>query len=388
MTAAVSHCCRESGVSMIGNVSTRNALMAHRSKMTIKDVARKAGCGIATASRVLNKSGPASADVRERVENAARSLGFEFNATGRALQSNRTMTIGCLVPSIANPVFAEAVQGVQEALSGTGYQLLISSSNYDKDADNDAISMLLAKQVEGLIVTMVAPDRSPGLKLARQRGVPVTLMFHDAIGDVPTANVDNFEAAREVAHRFNDLGHRRTAFLALRFATSDRSRNRYAGFHAACRAQGMPDPALIELTEAEGTSPELLAEILASLDGVTAIFASNDFLAIAVQKAARLIGKSVPQDFSVVGFDGIEIGRLLDVPLATIETAPEAMGREAARILLDLIGGKAAVRTRPLPFHFRAGATLGRPRTESRDDDQVAPWPPSVHSLKSNLKQG
>ena len=120
--------------------------MDRRQKVTIKDVARKAGCGIATASRVLNKSGPASAEVRERVEMAARELGFSFSALGRALQGGRSMTIGCLVPSLANPVFAEAVQGVQETLKGTGYQLLIASSNYDGEADNEAIATLAAKE--------------------------------------------------------------------------------------------------------------------------------------------------------------------------------------------------------------------------------------------------
>lgn len=357
-------------------------------KITIKDVAREAGCGIATASRVLNKSGPASAEIRERVELAARELGFSFSSIGRALQGGRSMTIGCLVPSLANPVFAEAVQGAQEALRGTGYQLLISSSNYDGDADNKAIMTLLAKEIDGLIVTMVAPERSEALKTARQRGVPVSLMFHDAVEGFPTVHVDNFEAAREVARRFSDLGHRNTAFLSLRFSSSDRSRNRYAGFHAECRDRGLPDPALIELSETEANTPEVLAEILASLDGLTAVFASNDFLAIAVQKAARLMGKSVPRDLSVVGFDGIEIGRLLDVPLATVETAPEAMGRQAALTVLGLMQGKAAVQAPPLPFHFRAGATLARPRMESRDDDQVAPWPPSVPSIKTKLKQG
>ncbi|PIE11153.1 MAG: LacI family transcriptional regulator [Rhodobacterales bacterium] len=359
-----------------------------RQKITIKDVAREAGCGIATASRVLNKSGPASADVRERVEKAARDLGFSFSAIGRALQGGRSMTIGCLVPSLANPVFAEAVQGVQEALKGAGYQLLIASSNYDGDVDNEAIATLVAKEVDGLIATMVAPERSPALKQARARGVPVSLMFHDPLDGFLTAYVDNFDAAREVARRFADLGHQKTAFLSLRFSSSDRSRNRYAGFHAECRARGLPDPALIELSEAEANTPEVLAETLASLDGLTAIFASNDFLAIAVQKAARLMGKSVPQDLSVVGFDGIEIGRLLDVPLATIETKPDVMGRQAAQTLLDLMQGRASTQRPPLPFDFRAGATLARPCMESCDDDQVAPWPPSVHSLKTDLKQG
>ncbi|MFD0858972.1 LacI family DNA-binding transcriptional regulator [Roseovarius aquimarinus] len=362
--------------------------MDARQKITIKDVARRAGCGIATASRVLNRSGPASAEVRARVESAADALGFSFSAMGRALQGGRSMTIGCLVPSLANPVFAEAVQGVQEALSGSGYQLLIASSNYDGEADNDAIATLVAKEVDGVIVTMVAPEKSAALSDARGRGLPVSLMFHDPIDGFVTAHVDNFTAAREVARRFADLGHRHTAFLSLRFSSSDRSRNRYAGFRAECAARGLPDPVLIELGELEADRPELLADSFASLKDVTALFASNDFLAIAVQKAARLMGKSVPQDLSVVGFDGIEIGRLLELPLATIETAPHAMGRQAAQTLLEMLQGKACVQRPPLPFDFRAGATLARPRAESRDDDQGTAWPPSVPSLKIAQKQG
>lgn len=362
--------------------------MPNKANITLKDVARKAGCGIATASRVLNKSGPASADVRERVEKAARDLGFSFSAIGRALQSSRSMTIGCVVPSLANPVFAEAVQGVQEEMSRLGYQLLISSSNYDVEADNDAISTLVAKEVDGLIVTMVTPERSAALDLAKQRDIPVSLMFHDPIDGFVTAYVDNFEAARDVARRFAELGHRRTAFLSLRFSTSDRSRNRYAGFHAECRARGMPDPTLIEVAEAEANAPEKLAKTLGSCPGLTAVFASNDYLGIAVQKAARVLGWRVPNDLSVVGFDGIEIGKLLDTPLTTVETAPDSMGRQAARTLFDLMQGAAPRQLPPLPFTFRTGATLARPGGEKHDDGRDAAQPPSVPSLKSNLKQG
>lgn len=362
--------------------------MPPKAKVTIKDVALKAGCGIATASRVLNNSGPTSAEVRERVNRAALDLGFSFSAIGRALQSSKSMTVGCLVPSLANPVFAEAVQGVQNELVGTNYQLLISSSNYDDKADDDAISTLVSKEVDGLIVTMVAPERSPALKLAHQRGIPASLMFHDPIEGFATSYVDNFEAARDVAQRFSEYGHRRTGFLALRLATSDRSRNRYAGFHAECRARGMPDPVLIELSETDANRPEKLTAILAAHPDLTAIFASNDFLAIAVQKAARLLGWIVPRDLSVVGFDGIEIGKLLDVPLTTIETMPEKMGRQAAKSLLTAMQGGVLEQLPPLPFRFRAGATLAAPRAKSRDDGRVAAQPPSVPLIKTILKQG
>jgi DNA-binding LacI/PurR family transcriptional regulator len=345
---------------------------------TIKDVARVAGCGIATASRVLNKSGPASTEMRERVERAARDLGFSFNAAGRALQSRKSMTIGCLVPSLANPVFAEAVQGVQSELLGSGYQILISCSNYDDAADNAAITNLLENSVDGIIATMVAPDRSPALIQAKQRGIPVSLMFHDPLAGMVTTYVDNFVAAGEVARRFATFGHRRVGFLALRFSTSDRSRNRYAGFHAQCRASGLPDPSLIEISEDEARHPERLAAKLARYRDITALFASNDFLAIAVQKAARHLGWQVPQDLSVVGFDGIEVGRLLETPLTTIETSPEAMGQRAAQSLLCALQGLGLTQQPPLPFSFREGETLAAPNPKRTDDDRVAAQPSSV----------
>lgn len=359
-----------------------------KSKTTIKDVARAAGCGIATASRVLNRSGPASPDTRARVEQAARDLGFSFSAAGRALRSSRSMTVGCLVPSLANPVFADAVQGVQQALAGEGYQVLIASSDYDHDGDNEALSTLIDKDVDALIVTMVAPERSAALRRAAERGVPVCLMFHDPVAGYPSAYVDNFEAAREVARRFAALGHQRTAFVALRFASSDRSRNRYAGFADECARLGLAAPALIELSARDAARPDVLAAELARHPALTAVFASNDFLAIALQRAAPLLGWQVPDDLSVVGFDGIAIGRLLDRPLATVETAPDQMGRLAAGHVLQMMQGDAPSVPAPLPATFRAGATLAAPRAESRDDDQVAPRSPSVLSFKRDLKQG
>ncbi|MEM5500440.1 LacI family DNA-binding transcriptional regulator [Ahrensia kielensis] len=357
-------------------------------KITIKDVAREAGCGVATASRVLNNSGPASAQVREKVEKAAHDLGFSFSAIGRALQSNKSMTVGCIVPSLVNPVFAEAVQGVQSVLLGSGYQLLIASSNYEAKADEELIENLLSKGVDGLLATVASPSLSNALKLAKTRNIPISLMFHDPLDGFSTAYVDNFEAAREVARQFAHYQHRKTGFLTLRFSSSDRSRNRYAGFHAECKALGLNDPILIELSEADANMPQKLALVLEGYSDLTAIFASNDFLAIAIQKAMRLLNKRVPHDLSVIGFDGIEIGRLLEVPLATIETDPDKMGQQAAKTLLKKIQGEVGEQQPSLPFKFRTGATIAPPRANSHDDDQVAPRSPSIHLTKRLLNKG
>jgi len=345
-----------------------------RHSITIKDVAREAGCGVATASRVLNASGPASAEMTQRVRRAAQDLGFSFSAIGRALQSRRSMTVGCLVPSLANPVFAEAMQGVQDCLRAAGYQPLVCASNYDEAVDEDILRTLLACQVDGLIVTMASPSRSVALGTA---SVPVSLMFHDPLPGHTTAYVDNVAAAREVAHQFIAHGHRRLGFVALRFAESDRSRSRYAGFMDECRAANLPDPILIEM-EDRARCPHRVAEVLRAYPGLTGLFASNDFLALAVQNAAGLLGRDVPRDLSVIGFDGIGIGRLLATPLSTIETDAGAMGRQAAKTLLNTMQGGEPIQPPPLPFVFRAGATLAA-APEKMDDGRAATLQPSDH---------
>ena len=331
--------------------------------VTIKDVARLAGCGIATVSRVLNETGPASADTREKVLKAARTLQFQFSDIGRSLQSSTTRTIGCVVPSLANPVFADAVQGLQDVLQGAGYQLLLACSNYDSDQETKAIQTLLTKQVDGLVLTVSDAASSEGLQIVRQRDIPCCLMFNEAVDHVPSASIDNFAAAKMVADAFAEAGHQETGFLALRFKTSDRARRRFEGFADACEKHGMSPPALLQIDEDDGDLSALLSRLLSENTKLSGLFASNDFLALAAINAARSLGRNVPQDLSVVGFDGIALGQMVQPSLATVESNPNLMGSDAAQIVLSAVNAQAM----PSPqdprssFRFRPG-------------DSLAPW--------------
>lgn len=337
------------------------ATMSAQRKITIRDVAALAGCGIATASRVLNNSGPASEDVRRRVEAAAKELDFSFNGVGRALRSRKSRTIGCLVPSLANPVFADAVQGVQQELQADGYQLLLTCSSYDAGEDERAIRMLMEKQVEGLILTVTDALKVQALQHLQRSGLPCWLMFNPPAEGFASAYIDNRAAAARVARAFAEAGHRKAAFLALRLGSSDRSRQRLQGFFEGCADCGMAVPAVMEIDEAAADLPERLGQLLAAQPDITGLFASNDFLALAAIRAARQIGRSVPENLSVVGFDGIAIGRMFDPSLATIETSPGSLGRRAASGVLCLLAGGQAPEAGPLPFHFRPGGSLRAP---------------------------
>lgn len=330
-----------------------------RYQVTIKDVAQRANCGVATVSRVLNDSGSASPAMRERVERAARELNFTFSALGRALQSRTSGLVGCLAPSLANPVFAEAIQGAQEELSAAGYQVLLMSSNYNIDEDDRAIRALLASDVEGLILTVADLHRVQALDQVRERRLPCVLQFHTESAGFVSAHTDHAEASKCVALEFARCGHRYTGFLALRFRHSDRSRERYTAFHDQACQLGLPAPVLLEIDEHEVALAVRLRGLLEAHPQLTALFASNDYLALALLRAARSIGRRIPDDLSVVGYDGIDTGQLIEPPLTTIATNPDAIGRKAARALLSAISGIPTSLLAPLPFTFRSGGTLG-----------------------------
>ena len=351
---------------------------------TIKDVAQRAGCGIATVSRVLNGQGSSSEQTRSKVLAAAEALGFEFNDLGRSLQSNSTRTIGCIVPSLANPVFAEVVQAAQAEANRAGYQLILACSDYDGGLETKAIRTLLAKQVDGLIVTVGDARTSEGLELIRAKRTPCCLVYNtppdNGPGDGFAAwTVDNRGAADAVAEGFARQGHSCTGFLALEFGRSDRSRERYEGFVAACARLGMAHPVLLEIEEQEGRLLQLLGAMLAEHRGITGIFASNDYLALAAMKAARDLGMQVPADLSIVGFDGISTGLMGEPNLSTVVTDPKAMGRGAAQTVLARLAGLEPP-GRPDPAHtfsFRQGGSLGPPSAGKSDGGEAATSPPS-----------
>lgn len=357
-----------------------------RQPATIKDVALRAGCGVATVSRVLNGTGPASADMRQRVLAAVEALDFQFSEVGRSLQSSTTRTIGCVVPSIANPVYADAVQGAQDVFLGAGYQTLLVCTNYSPEIEIQAIRTLIAKQVDGIVLTVSDAETSEGLSLIESRQVPHCLLFNTAPANHASWSVDDHAAAGVVADAFARNNHAHTGFLALKFQSSDRARQRYEGFVEGCTRNGMTPPALMEIDEDSHNLTDLLRAFLAENPDITGIFASNDFLALATIRSARALALDVPGDLSIVGFDGIEVGSMVEPTLATIVTDPKSMGAGASKTVLAVIDGGPAPET-PAPdntFSFREGSSLAPLDAESKDDGKVAAFPPSDDPTRKN----
>lgn len=359
-----------------------------RQAATIKDVGQRAGCGVATASRVLNNTGPASAKMRERVLAAAEALDFQFSEVGRSLQSSTTRTIGCVVPSIENPVYADAVQGAQAVFMNAGYQMLLTCTNYSADAEIHAVRTLIAKQVDGMLLTVGDAQNSEGLNLIRRRQLPHSLLFNAAPAGQTSWSVDDHAAAASVADAFAKNNHVHTGFLALNFLSSDRARRRFEGFAERCMQNGMTPPALLEVDDDGLDLTAHLHGFLEDHPELTGIFASNDFLAFAVIRSARKLSIDVPRDLSIVGFDGIKVGQMVEPSLATIATTPRVLGTGAGKTVLSMIDGSAPpnVPQKEQTFSFRAGGSLAPLTAEREDDGKVAAFPPSNDLTRKTAK--
>lgn len=337
-----------------------------RAVPNIRNVAERAGVSISTVSRVLNDSGPASIKTREAVLRAISETGFRPNTIGRKLKTAKSRTVGVLVPSLKNPIFADAVQGIERAAEQNGYSILLTSSNYAPEKEVEAVEVFLSNRVEGLIVTVADEVSSPALDLLRREGVPFVLVFNPALDPGPSAiTIDNRAAARAIVTELIALGHRRIAMIAGRFDASDRSGLRRAGYENALRAHGLIPGPVVEVNFDVLDLGDHCAELCRCADGPTALFCSTDMLAIAVIRGLATIGLRVPRDISVAGFDGITVGECIAPSLATIVQPAEEMGAQALEHLLARVNGNAPALHLTLPYRLRPGESWGPPRSAS-----------------------
>lgn len=217
-------------------------------RSTIKAVAERAGCSVSTVSRVINGSGPASADVRARVEAAVADLGFRPSALGANFRAHRNRAIGVVVPSYTNPVFAASIAGLEKVARAERRQLLTASTNYNPAREGDVVEELISQRVDGLALTVANAEGNAVLDLLEREGVPFVLLYNQPEDRRrPAVSVDNRAATAELTRRLIELGHRRIAYIAGRFRTTDRSRLRFEGCQAALAEAGLPAPQLIEL---------------------------------------------------------------------------------------------------------------------------------------------
>lgn len=321
-------------------------------KVKLQDVARHAGVSAATVSRAMAQPELLSPETLARVQLSAAHLGYVPDGAARALASGRSMTMGAVVPTLDSTVFARALQSMQVTLSRQGYQLLIASHDYNAAAEAEAIRTLLTRGVDGLMLVGAQRPKTTW-ELLRVANVAVVLTWcgNDQFDSVV---VNNEKAGYVAAQHLIELGHKRIGAVVGARQFNDRQAARLAGMRAALSKADLdlPEWRVTEqpLTLAGGRSG--CALMLALDEPPTAVIGGIDILAIGCIEEAHSRGLAVPQAFSVIGIDDIEMSGHIFPPLTSVHLPVSQIGEIAANSLLEQIAGESKHSTIDLPIEL------------------------------------
>ncbi|WP_170403213.1 LacI family DNA-binding transcriptional regulator [Ruegeria arenilitoris] len=334
-----------------------------RSVPTLDDVAKLAGVSTATVSRCLNDPDRVVEATRQRVLSAVDRLGYTPNFAARVMAAKRSWTIGAIIPTMENAIFARGLQAFQEELHQHGYTLLVSSSAYDPDLEAEQIRTLVARGADGVL--LIGHDRDPKVyKDLARRDIPVMIAWSFlAEAQVASVGFDNRAAMAGLANRVIELGHKRIGVISGITAGNDRARLRIEGIRDAVRQNGLSSSNLtiLETPYQIENGAEAFSRLMSQDVRPTAILCGNDVLAVGALHRAREMGLKVPKDVSVTGFDDIELARIASPALTTVHVPHREMGRRAALALIDMLENQTPNTGTQLATHIVERQSLGPP---------------------------
>jgi LacI family transcriptional regulator len=317
-----------------------------RPRVTLRDVARRVGVHPSTVSRALNPAtrGLITEGIARRVTRAAARLGYRLNPIAYGLKTNRSRTVGVLVPDITNPVFPPIIRGIEDALAEAGYTAILANTDNDAGRERVILENMFARRVDGLILA-TARRRDPVVERCIAEDLPVVLINRmvDSGAVSWVVNDDAFGVQLVVRHLI-DRGHTRIAHLAgpLTLSTGNA---RHRSFLSALKAAGLRNDARRVVacgafSESEGRLGFL--ELWRRDRSFTAVVAANDLLALGCYDAARELGVRVPDDLAVTGFNDMPFVDKLQPPLTTVRIPHYRMGAQAARTLVARLHNRDA----------------------------------------------
>jgi len=340
----------------------REALASSPRQPTLKAIADAVGVHVSTVSRALRRdptSGDASKSVR-RIHRIAEEMGYRPNMMAAGLRTNRSYTIGVVMPRLTDVVIAQTCEAIEEAATAAGYQILLTTPRDEVRAQIRSIQALASRRIDGLIVSSIHLDRPDMVEEILSVGIPVIAVNRRANDQLQAVTTDDHHGGYLAGEHLANLGHRRVGIVAgPRHAST--AWDRTQGCIDALAARGIEvDESLCVHTDFEVQGGISGAHRLLNLeDPPTAIFAVNDTAAIGVAGAARDRGLSIPHDLSLVGYNDIPLVSQLPVPFTTISSPAAPMGAVALQQLLRGINDEdMASFTLPVSLVVRASTTV------------------------------
>ena len=331
---------------------------------TLDDVAKQAGVSTATVSRCLNTPDQVSTKTRAKVTEAVNLLGYTPHFGARVLAAKRTQTIGAIIPTMENAIFAEGLQAFQESLHEKGYTLLVSSTAYRPELEAEQIRTLIARGADGLL--LIGYERDATIyDYLRARGLPFVLAWaHRADSPHTAIGFDNLAAMAELTSEVLRQGHRRIAVISGICAGNDRATDRVAGVRQALRMAGLDTDgfAMVEAAYTFAAGAAAFGTLMDTPTPPTVVICANDVLAVGAMQRARDMGLAVPGDVSITGFDDNAVSTLVTPRLTTVHVPHREMGTMAAQELIGQIAEKRSGSSHRLESGLRLRETLAPPR--------------------------
>ncbi|AUS09674.1 catabolite control protein A [Laceyella sacchari] len=310
-------------------------MVKKKETITIYDVAREAGVSMATVSRVVNGNPNVKPVTRKKVLDVIRQLGYRPNAVARGLASKKTTTVGVVIPDISNTFYAELTRGIEDIATMYHYNIILSNSDMKKEKEIQLVEALLEKQVDGLLF-LGGEITDSHREIFAASTVPVVLAAtRDERRELPYVTIDQIQAAKEATTILVHEGHEQIAFIGGPLTDSVNGYPRYVGYKEAIEeSETSFDEALVRLGDYRYRSGyEEMKSLLESQPGVSAVFAASDEMAVGAIHAVQDLGKRVPEDVSVIGFENIPLSSQVRPLLSTVSVPMYDIGAVAMRLL-------------------------------------------------------
>lgn len=323
-------------------------------KVTVKDVARRAGVSVTTVSLVLNgKAGAIPEETRRRVRLVAEQLEYAPSYAARAMVTRSTKCIGVVVPDLCNAFFAQTVKQMQTELARYGYAVILCNSEERADNDMRYLRLLSDRSADGVIYapsaeSLLGDARAKICALVKEIGIPCLFFDRYFSEEDPVVAADNEESGYRAAKHLVENGHTKI-FAVTGPLVLNSSRNRLAGLKRALAERGLSMPEEYVFAGGYDVGAGVLAGEAFLKTDATAVFAFSDVQALGFYKSVRSAGKRIPADVSVVGFDNIGYAELASPPLTTMRQPTDELAQAACRSLLGMLKGE-----RPAPVRLPA----------------------------------
>lgn len=306
--------------------------------ITMKDVAREAGVGIGTVSRVVNKTAGVSEKMRLKVETSIAKLGFKPDPIAQSMRNGQTRLFACVVRDFSVPVLSMFVNAMQETVDIKGYGLQVASSYHDARREIDVVQRFAQRRTDGLVIASSSEDDPLVLDTLRNLGLPVVLLDRDEPHQLDAVLIDHRSGMRSAVDHLLDLGHRKIIMISGEEGLRP-TRERVAGLTEAYRARGLevpPETIRMGAFSAEYAYSEL-AQLLRRPDRPTAIIAGGTGMLAGALQAIRSAGLRIPEDISLISGAESELSQLHVPGITAIGWQHDKLGAAAGRMLLDRI---------------------------------------------------